>query len=145
MKHYPEWRIRYNTAHYQHTLKHTPNVVKDGFYTGPANFPKVETANGLTQFCINYINWTGGNATRVSSAGRYLQGRYIPSTTRKGTADIMATIRGKSVKLEIKVGKDRPSKEQLAEQAREQAAGGFYFFVRNPVEFFYIYDQLTSH
>jgi hypothetical protein len=57
----------------------------------------------------------------------------------------MATIKGKSVKIEIKVGKDRPSKEQLAEQQREQAAGGFYFFVRNPIEFFYIYDSITKN
>jgi len=134
--------IRYNTAHYNYVNQRSPTFVKDGFYTGPANFPKVETANGLTQFCINYINWTGGNATRVSSAGRYLQGRYIPSTTRKGTADIMATIRGKSVKLEIKCGKDRPSKEQLAEQQRERQAGGIYEFVHSPEEFFLLFDKL---
>jgi hypothetical protein len=77
--------------------------------------------------------------------GRQINGKFIPSATRKGTADISATIKGRSVMIEIKVGKDKPRPEQLAEQQRERQAGGIYEFVHTPEEFFIIFDQITSH
>ena len=141
MKHYPEWRIRYNTAHYNYTLQRTPNVIRDGFYTGPT-LPKVATANGLTQFICNFINWSGYRATRINTMGRMVNGRWIHSTTRKGSADISSTIKGRSVMWEVKVGRDRPRPEQLAEQAKERAAGGIYEFVSIPEQFFAIFDTL---
>ena len=141
MKHYPEWRIRYNTAHYNYTCQRAPNVVRDGFYTGPT-LPKVATANGLTQFICNFINWSGYRATRINTMGRMVGGRWIHSTTRKGSADISSTIKGRSVMWEIKVGRDRPRPEQLAEQAKERAAGGIYEFVSTPEQFFAIFDTL---
>jgi hypothetical protein len=141
MKHYPEWRIRYNTAHYNYTLQRTPNVIRDGFYTGPT-VPKVATANGLTQFICNFINWSGYRATRINTMGRMVGGRWIHSTTRKGSADISSTIKGRSVMWEVKVGRDRPRPEQLAEQAKERAAGGMYEFISTPEQFFAIFDTL---
>ena len=141
MKHYPEWRIRYNTAHYNYTCQRAPNVVRDGFYTGPT-LPKVATANGLTQFICNFINWSGYRATRINTMGRMVNGRWIHSTTRKGSADISSTIKGRSVMWEVKVGRDRPRPEQLAEQAKERAAGGIYEFVSTPEQFFAIFDTL---
>ena len=141
MKHYPEWRIRYNTAHYNYTCQRAPNVVRDGFYTGPT-LPKVATANGLTQFICNFINWSGYRATRINTMGRMVGGRWIHSTTRKGSADISSTIKGRSVMWEVKVGRDRPRPEQLAEQAKERAAGGIYEFVSTPEQFFAIFDTL---
>ena len=141
MKQYPEWRIRYNTAHYNYTCQRAPNVVRDGFYTGPT-LPKVATANGLTQFICNFINWSGYRATRINTMGRMVGGRWIHSTTRKGSADISSTIKGRSVMWEVKVGRDRPRPEQLAEQAKERAAGGIYEFVSIPEQFFAIFDTL---
>jgi hypothetical protein len=141
MKHYPEWRLRYNTAHYNYTLQRTPNVIRDGFYTGPT-LPKVATANGLTQFICNFINWSGYRATRINTMGRMVGGRWIHSTTRKGSADISSTIKGRSVMWEVKVGRDRPRPEQLAEQAKERAAGGMYEFISTPEQFFAIFDTL---
>ena len=141
MKHYPEWRIRYNTAHYNYTCQRAPNVVRDGFYTGPT-LPKVATANGLTQFICNFINWSGYRATRINTMGRMVNGRWIHSTTRKGSADISSTIKGRSVMWEVKVGRDRPRPEQLAEQAKERAAGGIYEFVSTPEQFFALFDTL---
>jgi hypothetical protein len=141
MKHYPEWRIRYNTAHYNYTCQRAPNVVRDGFYTGPT-LPKVATANGLTQFICNFINWSGYRATRINTMGRMVGGRWIHSTTRKGSADISSTIKGRSVMWEVKVGRDRPRPEQLAEQQRERQAGGMYEFISTPEQFFAIFDTL---
>ena len=143
MKQYPEWRIRYNTAHYNYTMQRTPNVIRDGFYTGPT-LPKVATANGLTQFICNFINWSGYRATRINTMGRMVGGRWIHSTTRKGSADISSTIKGRSVMWEVKCGSDRPRPEQLAEQAKERAAGGIYEFVSTPEQFFELFDKILN-
>ena len=141
MKQHPTWKIRYNTAHYNYTLQRTPNVVKDGFYTTPPT-PVVTKSNGLTTFIINFLNWSGYRATRINTMGRQINGKFIPSATRKGTADISATVKGKSVMIEIKVGKDKPRIEQLAEQLRERQAGGIYEFVSTPEGFFLLFDKL---
>jgi hypothetical protein len=141
MKHYPLWKLRYNTAHYNYTAQRTPSIVKDGLYTPPPT-PVVTKSNGLTTFIINFLNWSGYRATRINTMGRQINGKFIPSATRKGTADISATIKGRSVMIEIKVGKDKPRPEQLGEQQRERAAGGIYEFVHSPEEFFLLFDKL---
>jgi hypothetical protein len=148
------WRDRYKAAYERHFLLQYPLAAKDHGLPSP-QWPKVSTSNGLTKFIVNYINWSGGNATRINTSGRMIDTtvrgsgtqrfrvkRWIKSTTRRGTADVSSTIMGLSVKWEIKVGKDKPSREQLDEQRREQAAGGRYFFVKTPEEFFILYDNL---
>lgn len=147
---------RYAKAHELDFKKQYPNAYRDGKYIKP-KMPDIRKANGLTRFICNYINWIGFRATRVSSAGRMVDAvvtqesgtrlkmkKFIPSTTRKGTADISATIKGRSVMWEVKVGKDRPSEAQLKEQAREQQAGGYYFFVHDPDEFFNQLDKVIE-
>ena len=135
------YRERYFEAHKAWFKVKYPTAWKDGYWT-PPKMPSMSKANGLTRFVLNFIEWSGYRATRISSAGRMVDGRYIPGTTRKGTADISATIRGKSVMIEIKVGRDKPSPYQLAEQQKERAAGGIYEFVSGPDEFFSLYDSL---
>jgi hypothetical protein len=143
MKQHPLWKLRYNTAHYNYTLERTPNVVKDGFYTGPTT-PVVTKSNGLTTFIINFLNWAGYRATRINTMGRQINGKFIPSATRKGTADISATVKGKSVMIEIKVGKDKASQYQLDEQQRERQAGGIYEFISTPEQFFTLFDSIVN-
>jgi len=141
MKQSPLWKLRYNTAHYNYDNQRTPSIVMDGLYTPPPT-PVVTKSNGLTTFIINFLNWSGYRATRINTMGRQINGKFIPSATRKGTADISATVRGKSVMIEIKVGKDKPRPEQLTEQLRERLAGGIYEFVHTPEEFFILFDKL---
>ncbi len=151
---------RYNQAHEQWFSVKYPNGYKDGHYTKPI-WPKVQASNGLTRAIINFIIWSGGNADRCSTVGRIVDKtikveggrtmqvkRMITASNRRGSADITSTIWGRSVKWEVKIGKDRPSTEQLEEQARERKAGGEYFFVHSFEEFLYYYDSLvnnTSH
>jgi len=137
------WKQRYFYAHLKHTKERTPSVVADGHYS-PPNMPKVNTANGLTLFICNYINWMGYRATRISTAGRVVGGKYVYGQTRRGTADIGATIQGKALQIEIKVGKDRASEFQLKEQAKERAAGGIYEFISTPEQFFELYDKVVN-
>lgn len=140
---HPPYKQRYIDLHFAYTCKRTPQAVKDNFCPMP-NFPKVNTSNGLTQYIVNFINWSGYRATRINTMGRMVQGRWIHSTTRKGSADISSTIKGRSVMLEIKIGADKPRPEQLEEQRREIAAGGLYFFVKTPEDFLTIFDSLTQ-
>lgn len=105
------------------------------------------STNGLTACIIDFINYTGGQAERISSTGRWVSnggtkqidfytgketasGRYIKSSGTKGTADISATINGKSVKIEVKYGKDKMSNDQKVYKSRIENAGGVYMIAR---------------
>lgn len=136
-------KARYSAAHKIWFANNYPTAFKDGFYAEP-KMPVVSTANGLTTFVSNYLNWLGHRATRINVSGRKVGNKWIRSSTRKGTADISATIKGRSVMLEIKIGKDKPSEFQLAEQMKERNAGGVYEFVSSVDEFFMLYDNLLS-
>lgn len=108
-------------------------------------------ANALTKCIIDFVNFNGGMAERVSNTGRWLKGetvqnvigitrhlpgQYIPGAGLNGTADISATIRGRSVAIEVKVGRDMQSEAQKEYQQRIENAGGLYFIARNFEEFY---------
>lgn len=150
------YKDRYQIAHEEWFKIKYPNAYKDGFYLEP-KLPKINESNGLTTFICNYLSWRDHRATRINVSGRLVEGKekqpsgvtlgvkkWIKSSTRKGTADISATIKGRSVMIEIKVGKDRPREDQLLEQARERKAGGVYEFIKTPEEFFALYDLVLS-
>lgn len=145
---------RYSEAHLLNFKTEYPQAYKDGFYSPPV-FPKVQTSNGFNTFIVNFITWNGFRATRINVQGRLIEQpqkqtsgislmtkKYMHSTTRKGSADISSTIRGKSVQWETKIGKDKPSGNQIKEQYRERRAGGEYFFVHNTDEFLTLFDSL---
>ena len=109
------------------------------------------TANGLTKCVIDYINFSGGQAERISNTGRYIDesrivtdvlgnrkkigsGKYIKGTGTNGTADISATFKGKSIKIEIKM-KDKQSEVQKEYQQAIERAGGIYFICHTFDEF----------
>jgi hypothetical protein len=120
------------------------------------------SANALTQCVITYITFMGGQAERISSQGQYregakiqvgtgelahqrqLPGKWTPGQSTKGTADISSTIRGRSVKIEIKYGKDVQSQVQKDYQASIERAGGVYIIVRTFDEFVIWYNQFTE-
>lgn len=146
------WRDHYTSAHRSWQDRTAPAMVRDHGYL-PTQFPKVDKSNGLTIFIINFLNWSGHRATRINVSGRLIDQpqrqdsgislmtkKYMPSTTRKGSADVGSTIMGRSFMWEVKVGRDRPSEAQLKEQARERAAGGQYEFCHDPDEFLRLYN-----
>ena len=148
------WKLRYKTAYEYWQLKAYPASSKD-FGVLPVKYPDVTKSNGLTTFVMNFIKWNGYRSTRINVSGRLIEQpekqksgvilgtkKWMRSTTRKGTADISATILGKSVMLEIKCGYDKPREAQLEEQARERSAGGIYEFIYNPDQFLELYDKL---
>jgi len=110
----------------------------------------------MTQCVIDYIIFSGDQAERVSSSGRYIEGekvldvlghvrqmkgKYIPGTGTEGTADISATKAitvwrkqaGTMTKVEVGIkvaievkNRDRQSPAQKKYQEQVEAAGGVY-------------------
>lgn len=143
----PAWvKDRYNEAHKTWFQSNYKQAYDAGHYTKPV-FPKVNTSNGLTNFALNFIQWHGFRATRISASGRKLPGpngdKWIKGTTRPGSADISATILSRSVMIEIKCGMDKPSDKQLKEQERERKAGGIYEFCRTAMDVINLFDQVV--
>lgn len=147
-------KARYLKAHADHFSVTYPMAFKDHGLPGVV-IPDTRRSNGLTTFIVNYLTWKQHRATRINVSGRLIEQpekqasgiilgtkKYMHSRTRKGSADISSTIKGRSIMWEVKTGRDRPSQAQLAEQEREQRAGGYYFFVHDVAEFFYLYDSL---
>jgi hypothetical protein len=119
--------------------------------------PTDTTANGLTQCVIKWIQLNGYHAERISNTGRIVDTRkvitnvvgqvgmtgskkWIKGSGTNGTADISATINGKSVKIEIKFGKDRLSQAQLEYGNSIERAGGIYLIVRDFDQFLEWWD-----
>lgn len=130
---------RFQQAHENYNRIKFPQAFVHSYQ--PAKLPAIHKANGLTQAIVKFLIWSGHRATRIASAGRMINGKWIPGTTRKGAADVSATIRGRSVMLEVKIGSDRPSEYQLREQALERQAGGVYEFIKTFEQFILWYDQ----
>jgi len=117
-----------------------------------------KTANGLTKMVIDWITLNGGQAERISNMGRYIDsskvvtnvlgqrmkigsGKFIPGAGTNGTADISAIVKGRSVKIEVKM-KDKQSDAQKKYQESVERAGGIYYIVRSFDEFIEKYYSL---
>lgn len=100
-----------------------------------------KTANGLTKCIIDFIQYNGGQAERISVVSRKVAGKFVKSTMTKGTADISATIKGLSVKIEVKIGKDRQSEEQKQYEQDIVNAGGYYFIAKDFTSFYEWYNN----
>jgi Holliday junction resolvase len=119
-----------------------------------------DTANSLTKSIIAKLQLDGWQAERISTTGRYIDdtkivtdvmgykkkigsGKYIPGSGTKGSADISATIKGLSVKIEVKM-KDVQSEFQKVYQENIERAGGIYFIARDYDEFMMFYTNIVN-
>ncbi len=98
------------------------------------------SANGLTKCIIDYLNLKGYQAERILCMGIPVpvgDGTYRMGKTSMdlGTADISATIKGLSVKVEIKIGSDRISSFQEEYKRKVESAGGVYIVAREFPQF----------
>lgn len=120
-----------------------------------------KTANGLTKAIVKWINLNGYQAERISTSGRWVDnskvvtdvlgnrkkigsGKYIKGSGTKGSADISATIKGKSIKIEVKIGKDKQSEAQKEYQKAIERAGGIYFIAKDFNSFYEFYTTLVE-
>lgn len=119
------------------------------------------TTNGLTQCVIKWIQLNGYQAERISNTGRMIDTsrkvtnvvgqvgiiggkKWIKGTGTNGTADISATIQGRSVKIEIKFGADRLSQDQIEYGNNVTRAGGIYLVVRDFDQFVVWWDLIIA-
>lgn len=102
------------------------------------------TANGLTEFILDYLKTYGCYGARINIGGIYLadKGKYRESGSTKGVADVIACIKGRFCQFEVKAGKDRPRQDQLEQQQLTRNAGGVYEFIHNASEFHAIVTSL---
>ena len=119
---------------------------------------KDDSANGITQCITAFLNFSGWQAERINTMGVYregkkiqvaentrqLKGTWTPSTGTKGSADISATIRGRSVKIEVKYGKDKQSEVQKRYQESIEQAGGTYYIAKDFDNFLLFYDNFLA-
>ena len=124
-------------------------------------------ANGLTQCALEFLQWNGHQAERINTTGRRIDntkvvtdvlGRkrqvgsveWIKGTGTKGSADISATIKptwskfGVSIKIEVKIGKDRQSVHQKKYEQDINSAGGVYIIIKNLGDLMEWYDDFMN-
>ena len=112
------------------------------------------TANGLTKAICDWINLHGYQAERINTMGvartRYRTDgsvagiQWTKGTGTAGSADISATIKGRSVKIEVKIGKDRQSEAQKRYQENIEKAGGTYIIAKDFDSFVEWYNQFIE-
>jgi hypothetical protein len=120
-------------------INHSEFFIASGGYSMEVKPYKDTTANGLTNAIEDFIKHIGGYANRISTTGtmRKINGRmqWTKGNSNKGAADVRILFNGRSVDVEIKIGKDRMSEAQVKEQQRVERAGGLYFVAISFPEF----------
>jgi hypothetical protein len=142
------------------------NVLKEKYPSFPDHaipIPKYsdKTANGLTKCIKDFVNNSGWQAERINTTGRPIDRtkivtdvvgfqrtvgsvEWVKGTGTKGSADLSCVIAGKSVKAEIKIGKDRQSEHQKKYEQGITQAGGVYIIVKDFDEFIEWYDNFIQ-
>jgi hypothetical protein len=117
--------------------------------------------NELTKSIIKFIKYNGYQSERINTMGVYRapknvtdvvgrsrtlgKGKWTKGTGTRGSSDISATIKGRSVKIEVKFGKDRQSEYQKAYQRTIEKAGGVYIIAKNMTDFVEWYDDFIKN
>lgn len=104
------------------------------------------TANGLTHCIITWLNIHGHYCSRIQSQGQWRGSlnRFTKSTVRKGIGDIMAVINGKTVMIEVKIGRDKLSAAQIKTKEDVEKSGGVYLIAKDFASFLNEYKLLTQ-
>ena len=103
-----------------------------------------DTANSLTACIVKYVTLKGGFASRISNQGTFNRrlNKYIPGTSRRGLADVMATYKGKSIHCEVKIGRDEQSEVQKKIEFEVIRSGGYYYLAHDFESFKTYFDNL---
>ena len=148
----PEHKKILKALYLEHNKKKYPSTPDE---CRPNKYYNDKTANGLTTCIKDFLNNSGWQAERISVTGRRVDNLkggnkpkafglvtkfgktiFIKSTMTKGSADISATIKGKSVKIEVKIGSDTIKKDQTEYKKNIENAGGIYFIAKSFADFY---------
>lgn len=142
-----DWKIRYNDAHKDWFRQQYASAHADGHYKEP-KYPNVRKTNGITSVVNEYLTWKGFYCNRINTMGKQVKDKFgnskwLPSMTKKGTADLDILINGRSIKAEIKnkYTGDKQSDDQVKEQKRVTDAGGIYIVITCVEDFFIWFDN----
>lgn len=148
---------RYTDLYLRDKLERYPSFIGREYAIPPPKL-KETGANDLTRLVIDFLILNNCQAERISSQGQYRDGRkqvtdvigrvrtvgsamWTKGTSASGTADISATIKGHSVKIEIKWGKDVQSTEQKKYQNAIEKSMGIYIIVKSFDDFVLWFDN----
>lgn len=129
--------------HREYIMKNFPTLPEHAI---PKYKNNDRTTNGLTKCIVDFLKFNGWQAERISTTGRWIQdkdehgwkkptGKWITGSGTRGSADISATIKGRSVKIEIKRGRDKQSEAQKKYEQQITDAGGEYWLIYSYNEF----------
>jgi hypothetical protein len=101
-----------------------------------------DTANTLTNCIVDYIEFRGFAAERINTMGQQIKSkgktRWIPGSSKAGSADIHACIQGRFVAIEVKclATKDTQSEDQIKYQEEIEKAKGVYLLISTFEQFY---------
>ena len=151
---------RFTDLYLKKQLENYPSFIGREYAIPPPNL-KESSANDLTRLVIDFIQHNDYQAERISSQGQYRDntkivtdcigrqrtigtGVWTKGSSTKGTADISSTIKGKSIKIEIKWQKDKQSDDQKKYEMAINKAGGIYIIVKEFDSFIIWYDNFIN-
>lgn len=134
------WKLLLKRMKLDNIKEKAPNFfLASGGYEMKVKPYRDDKANGLTNAIVDFINFSGGDANRINTQGqlRKIRGemKWTHGSTRRGTADIHGIFQGRALSIEIKIGNDRQSEDQIKEAERVRKAGGLYFVAKNMPSF----------
>jgi hypothetical protein len=103
-------------------------------------------ANSITAAILAFLRLKGHYASRIQSQGQYNAklDRWTLSMVRRGIGDIMATIEGRMIMIEVKAGKDRLSAHQVETKTAVEKSGGIYLVCKSFDDFYQWYQQINN-
>ena len=101
-------------------------------------------SNELTRQIISFIYPKFGFAWRQNSTGIVDPVKGFRASAKKGVADILACVGGRFIAIEIKIGKDHLSDEQIGFIKSIQFTGGIAMVVSSWVEFERLWNDLVA-
>lgn len=103
-------------------------------------------ATELTNQIINYIYYQGGYAWRASSVGIFDTKRmYFRTAAKKGVSDILACFNGRLIAVEIKIGTDKLSDEQIGFIQNIRHTGGIAIIAADFEDFKKQWMEIVIH
>lgn len=131
------------------------------YFRGEYKVKKPKTAAQLEALLEEYVNLSGGKVSIISSAGRQMvtktaitdvlgrantitDSKYIPSTTVKGTPDLLGVAPGgKALAVEVKFShSDRMRPEQKIYKEAWEQAGGVFIIAKTLEQFIEIFNTI---
>lgn len=162
------WKERYTAAYREHFRAKYPEAWRAGHCPGVV-IPEYKKANGLRKLCCSYMKWTGHHLEPTNNMGRPIE-KFAPKFNVfsgkvekipigfdwqkgagiNGSSDCKGHFNSKNHKfpipvyLEVKIGRDRQSDDQIKYEKIITDTGALYQVVKIPEDFFTFYDWLSE-